>query len=137
MIRVVLDTNILVSTALPRSRLQPVVAAWQQRRCRVLISPEIFDEYLRVLTYPKFRLSSDEIRRIVEREILPYTELVHVTSQFRVVTDDPSDDKFLACAVDGHAGWLVTGDRHLLVLRTFRGVRIGPPAAFLQALQRA
>ena len=134
MIRFVLDTNVLVSMALPGSRLLPLVEAWQRGRCRLLISQEIFEEYLRVLAYPKFRLSFEDIRRILESEIRPYAESVHVKSRIDVVHSDPSDNKFLACAVDGKADWLVTGDAHLLRIRVFRGVRIGSPTAFLNSV---
>ena len=135
MIRLVLDTNVLVSIALPGSRLHPLMECWQKGESRLLISLAIFEEYLRVLTYPKFRLSAEEIRLLLEREVRPYAELVRVTSRIHEVASDPSDDKFLACAVDGRADWLVTGDRHLLGLREFRRVRIGTPAQFLRLLK--
>ena len=134
MIRVVFDTNVLVSVALPGSRLQRFPRTWREGRCRPLFSRAIFEEYLRVLTYPTFRLAGQEIRRVLEHDFLPYAEFVKVRSQWRVVTEDPSDDKFLACAVDGRASWIVSGDRHLLALHTFRGVRIGSPAEFLRTL---
>ncbi|MBI3333799.1 MAG: putative toxin-antitoxin system toxin component, PIN family [Candidatus Omnitrophica bacterium] len=134
MIRFVLDTNVVVSIALPGSRLQPLVEAWQGGRCRLLLSTEIFEEYLRVLTYPRFQLSSEDVRRTLERELRPYAEPVRVTSRINVVDADPSDNKFLACAVDGDADWIVTGDRHLLRLSPFRGIRIGSPAQFLDSV---
>lgn len=134
MIRFVLDTNVLVSIALPRGRLEALAQAWQQGRCRILLSEAIFDEYLKVLTYPKFRLTSEDIRRILERELLPYAEFVKVTSDIRAIEADPSDNKFLACAVDGDADWVVTGDRHLLGLKTFKGTQIGSPREFLRAV---
>lgn len=130
MTRFVLDTNVLVSIALSGSRLGSLVEYWQQGPGRLLISLPIFEEYLRVLTYPKFRLSLEEVRRLLEREIRPYAELVRVTSRIHEVASDPSDDKFLACAVDGRADWIVTGDRHLLALENFRGIQIGTPAQF-------
>lgn len=131
-IRVVLDTNVLVSIALPRSRLEPLVEAWQGGRCRLLISAEIFDEYLRVLAYPRFQLSSEDIRRILERDLLPHTQQVRVTSSIHAIPADPSDNKFLACAVDGRADWIVTGDHHLLQLKRFHNIRIGSPSEFLR-----
>ena len=124
MIRVVLDTNVLVCVALPRSRLQALVEAWQRGRCRLLLSHEIFDEYLRVLTYPKFQLTSADITRVLERELLPYPEFVHVTAHVDVIAEDPADNKFLACALDGRADSIVSGDHHLLDLKQFRGIPI-------------
>ena len=49
---------------------------------------------------------------------------------------DPEDDKFLAAAVEGKARYVVTGDKDLLDIKTYRGIRIIPPAAFLKILQR-
>lgn len=137
MIRVVLDTNILVSIALPGSRLLPLVSAWKDGRCRLLISEEIFDEYLRVLTYPKFNLSVEGIRRLLEHELRPYAELVRVTSRVHVITADPDDNKFLACALDGHADAIVSGDRHLLTLKHFKGISILTGRQLLNWLAKA
>jgi hypothetical protein len=49
-----------------------------------------------------------------------------------VVTADPEDDKILACARAARAGWLVSGDQHLLALRQYRGIRIVTPQMFLK-----
>lgn len=135
MIRVVLDTNILVSIALPGSRLLPLREAWLKRQCLLLVSDEIFEEYLRVLSYPRFQLSAEGIRRILEEDLWPYAEWVDVKTRVDVISADPSDNKFLACAVDGHAHWIVTGDHHLLALKKFRAIRIGKPTQFLQELR--
>ncbi len=134
LIRIVLDTNILVSVALPDSRLRPLAEAWEAGRCRLLISREIFDEYLRVLTYPKFRLSSDDVTRVLERGVLPYAEWVTVTSRIDVIREDPSDNAFLACALDGKADAIVSGDHHLLELGTFHAIPILTGRQFLSQL---
>ena len=133
-IRLVLDTNILISTALPGSRLRELVEAWQDGRCRLLISPEIFDEYLRVFAYPKFGLSMEEIRRILEHDVWPYAEQIKVTTRVTAIAADPSDNKFLACAVDGRADYIVSGDHHLLTLRQFRRIPILTARQFLTHL---
>lgn len=134
MTRVVLDTNIVVSTALPGSRLQLIVEAWKRRRCHLLVSHAIFEEYLRVLTYPKFQLSSQDIARIIEADLLPYVEFVSVTSRVEAVADDPADNMFLACAIDGRAQVIVSGDHHLLDLKQFRGIPILTARQFLGRL---
>ena len=133
-IRIVLDTNVLVSVALPSSRVAALADAWQRGRCRILLSRDIFDEYLRVFTYPKFRLSSVDIASVLEQALLPYCERVTVTSRVEAVADDPSDNKFLACAADGRADFLVSGDHHLLALKRFRGIPIVSPRSFLEHL---
>ena len=131
MIRIVLDTNLLVSIALPGSRLQPLLETWRGRKCRLLVSSEIFAEYLRVLTYPKFRLSSEDVKRFLEQDVRPYMELVAVHTAVHVIQADPSDNKFLACALDGHADVVVSGDHHLLDLKQFRGIPIVTARQFL------
>lgn len=134
MIRIVLDTNVLVSIALPGSRLQLLVELWKKRRFRLLISSEIFDEYLRVLTYPKFHLSTEDIRGILREDLLPYAERVKITSQINAIKSDRSDNKFLACAIDGHANFIVSGDHHLLSLRQFCSIPILTARQFLDKM---
>src|SRR5207248_8548809 len=64
-------------------------------------------------------------------------ELIEVHSQLAAVPRDVKDDPVLACAVDGRADYLVTGDPDLLSLKLFRGIQIVSPAQFLQVLEAA
>ena len=52
-----------------------------------------------------------------------------------LVSKDPEDNKFLACAQEGQADYLVTGDDDLLTVKGYEGTLIVPPAAFLPVLQ--
>ena len=113
------------------SRLVPL---WQSRRITVLISRQILEEYVRVLAYPKFHLSDQEIRALVEEELLPFVDTVRVRRRLAVVQRDPDDNKFLECAVTGRASYLVTGDRDLRELESFRGITILTPGEFLEHL---
>lgn len=110
--------------------------AWRGGVFRPLVSRPILLEYARVLAYPKFRLSTERIRSILEVGFLPFVETVEVESRPRVVREDPSDDEFLACASSAKADFLVSGDRHLLALRAHEGIPIVQPAAFLEELDR-
>ncbi len=115
-IRVVLDTNVVVSALLFAGAPGELVGLWKRGLIRPLLSREILDEYLRVLAYPKFQLTEEEIRFLLFREILPWFEVVEVTDHSLYVPEDPEDDKFLRCAVSGRADFLVSGDQHLLSL---------------------
>jgi putative PIN family toxin of toxin-antitoxin system len=113
-----------------------LVPLWQSRRITVLISREILTEYLRVFAYPKFQLSDQEIRPLIEEELLPFVETIRVRRRLAVVRRDPDDDTFLECAVAGRAQYLVTGDRDLRELGSFRGTTILSAGAFLERMNR-
>ncbi|MFZ1058722.1 MAG: putative toxin-antitoxin system toxin component, PIN family [Candidatus Rokuibacteriota bacterium] len=134
MIRVVLDTNTLISALLFSGTASRLVPLWQSRRITVLVSKEILQEYLRVLAYPKFQLGDHEIRALVEEESLPFAETIRVRRRLAVVRRDPEDDKFLECAVAGRAEYLVTGDRDLRELGSYRGITILTVGEFLERM---
>jgi len=130
-VRVVLDTNAVVSALLFTGISSRLVALWQKGLITLLLSREILDEYLRVFSYSKFKLSEEEIKELIQEEILPYAEVVKPKRRLRVVQRDPSDDKFLECAVAGKARVIISGDKDLLSLGRYRQVRIQTPARFL------
>jgi putative PIN family toxin of toxin-antitoxin system len=130
--RIVLDTNVLISALLFRGLPSRLVPLWQKGKVTLLISSQVLKEYLRVLAYPKFELAAEEIKAIIEIELLPFVEAVKVKSKIRVIAKDPSDDKFLELAVDGKADFLISHDKHLLGLGVFRGIRILSVAEFLR-----
>jgi len=132
--RVVLDTNVLVSALLFTGISAELVPLWQKGTITVLLSREILEEYLKVLAYPKFELSEGEIKGLLEEELLPFVQIIKPGIRVRVVKRDPSDNKFLECAVAGKADVLISGDKDLLTLRHYRRVRIQTPARFLEAL---
>ncbi len=112
--RIVVDTNVLVSGLLYGGKPGEIVTLWERGKIRPLCSKEIVEEYLRVLAYPKFQLSESEIDFLLTYEILPYFEVITVKSGKTYVAEDPSDDKFIWCALEGNAEVIVSGDEHLL-----------------------
>jgi len=94
----------------------------------------MLQEYLQVLTYPKFRLSDQEIRGLLEEEVLPFVKTIEVRKRLTVVRRDPDDNKFLECAVTGGTKYLVTGDRDLLELDSYRGISIVTAGEFLNRM---
>ena len=129
--RVVLDTNAIVSALLFSGISSELVSLWQGGLITLLLSREILDEYLRVFSYPKFELTEEEIKELIQEEILPYAEVVKPKRRLRVVQRDPSDDKFIECAVAGKARVIISGDKDLLSLGRYRQIRILSPAKFL------
>ena len=130
--RVVLDTNTVISALLFTGTASRLVPLWQSRRIAVLLSGAILQEYLRVLAYPKFKLGDDDIKALIQEELLPFVETVHVRRPLVVVHRDPDDNKFVECAVAGRARYLVTGDRDLRDLKSYRRVTVLTVGQFLE-----
>lgn len=131
-IRVVLDTNVVVSAILFGGPPGNLILQWKKGAIQPLISQPIIDEYLRVLAYPKFKLTEQELNFLFYQEILPFFETV-VTSANplpEIIKDDPSDDMFLHCAMAGRASIVVSGDRHLLKLNSYEQIKIMSPETF-------
>jgi len=134
-IRIVIDTNVIVSALLFGGQPGKLVELWRGGRLQPFASKSIVEEYIRVLTYPKFRMTEDEIDYLIYREILPHFEIVDVTEtpQLQVV-EDPSDEKFLYCAIKASADGIISGDAHLLKLKSFRKIPIFTVAQFLKTI---
>lgn len=131
MIRAVLDTNVLVSALLFGGRVSALQAAWQGGRVRLVLCRETVDELLRVLAYPKFRLSAREISFLIESEVLPFADVVDISGRKEAYCRDPEDDKFIHCALSGRCKYLVSGDKDLTSLGQVGTLRIVPPEEFL------
>ena len=136
MIRAVLDTNIIVSALLFSGAPSQLVPAWQAGRLKPVLSADILDEYLRVLAYPKFKLTDTEIRSLIENDLLPFVETVRPKPVTVPALRDSDDLKFIACAKQAAVRWLVSGDDDLLSLGTVGSIEIVPVALFLKLLKR-
>jgi putative PIN family toxin of toxin-antitoxin system len=134
--RLVIDTNVVVSALLFGGVPGKLVPLWKSGRIRALASKEMIEEYLRVLTYPKFELSEEEINYLLYQEILPYFEIVWTKPGPVIVEEDPSDDMFIRCADAGKANTIISGDQHLLDLKSYGKVKILTPSQFLKQLPK-
>lgn len=132
MIRVVLDTNVYISAlmfgGLPGSLLDLVFL----QSFATIISPALLDELDEKLRL-KFRLSREDAA-LIRARIENSARMVDPEETLSVVTDDPDDDRVLECAIQGAADYIVTGDRHLLSLGSFRGIAIVKVRDFLDSI---
>ena len=133
--RVVIDTNVLVSAFLFKGEPGELIECWKQGQILPLTTRDIIDEFIRVLAYPKFQLTEEDIDFLLHHEILPWFEVVNVKKCKPVVAADPEDDKFIWCAHAGAADCVISGDAHLLNLNP-SPVPILSPAQFLAALRK-
>ena len=116
--RAVLDTNVVLSALVFGGGATALVRqAWQAGLLRPMTSTATVQELMRVLAYPKFKLSADEQRELLA-DYLPFAEVVMIPEPPPRVPDcrDPHDMPFLHLAVAGKADMLVSGDADLLSL---------------------
>jgi putative PIN family toxin of toxin-antitoxin system len=121
MIRVVPDTNILISSIFWRGKPYEVIRRGIEGKYVLVTSKEILEELVDRLKN-KFGFPECDILLYMD-VIFTYFHIVSKTSKFSV-SIDPKDNKILETAFDGKAGYIVTGDSHLLVLKEFRGIKI-------------
>ena len=136
MLRVVIDTSSLVSYVLTQGKLmRRVVAPWRAGTFTLLSSPATRAELADVLARPAIRQLAtaplDELLRGLKRFSEHVPGVLHLSGACR----DPKDEKFLACAVEGGAHYLISSDRDLLDMRRYRDVAIVNPGQFLLALE--
>jgi uncharacterized protein len=134
--RVVLDANVFVSAVLsPWGNPARILKAWRDGRFHVAISNEILSEIDRVLHYPRIkkrhRWSKEKIQVFID-DLAHLCVLTPSELRLSVIAEDPSDDRYLECAIEGEAQYIVSGDQHLLALGEFQGVRILKPREFLE-----
>jgi uncharacterized protein len=133
-LKVVLDTNVLVSALLFYGPLSRIVDLWESGRIIPVLSHDTFKEFQQVLAYPKFHLTKEEISGIIQ-QCMAYFDVVEVTFRVKGICRDPHDDKFLSCAHAASAEMLVSGDRDLLALREYKGVKIISSSEFMEMFE--
>ncbi len=143
MMRIILDTNVMVSAILsPRSTSAQIIRLVLDGVVNLIISHDILDETLRVIRYPKLvklmkknGVALKEVEYVIDR----LSAIAVVTPgklTLDVIQDDPSDNKILACAVEGEVDFIISGDHHLIELKEFQGIPIVNPATFVAIIKR-
>jgi len=122
-LRVVLDTNVVLSALVFGGALTSIRSGWEMRRFIPLTSTATVHELLRALTYPKFGLTIAEQEELLA-DYLPYVEVVRIPNPPPPTPPcrDEQDLPFLHLAIAGKAGAIVSGDRDLLALADTRGL---------------
>jgi putative PIN family toxin of toxin-antitoxin system len=136
--RAVLDTNVLVSGLISdHSPPRQLVDAWLDGRYTLVTSLYQVQELNHVLSYPRIasRLDLEEAElEMILAALLSQAEVVAGELQLPGVTRDPKDDAIVACAQEGGAGYIVSGDRDLLDLGEYKGIRVVTPREFVEML---
>lgn len=129
--RVVLDTNVLISGVFFAGPPYRILQVWRNGRVRLVVSSAILEEYARVGQRLGHRYGGIDLRAFLQL-LTVSADLVKPRNLDAGVCDDPDDDKFVACALGGRAPIIVSGDKGLLRVSGYCGVEILAPAVFIE-----
>ena len=135
-LRAVIDTNLFVSGLFARDSLSAQLQdLWVNQDFELVTSIEIIKEVSRVLSYPRikehFKPSEDNIRRFF-RLIFRKAIISKDIYQTDKIADDPTDNKFLACALEKKVDYIVSRDPHLRNLKHYHGIQIVDVSTFIE-----
>ena len=136
MTKIVLDTNVLISALIRTGKPRALILEIVEGKAQLILSRDILEEFAKTTANPKIRRYIDlqdttEFLKIIGS----LAKIVRIKSKFKVVNQDPDDDIILRPAYDGKADYIVSGDEHLLTLKTFKGIKIVNIAAMLEILK--
>ena len=130
--KVVLDTNVLISGIFFGGPPRTVLDSWAAGRFELMVSPLVVDEYVR--TCDRLSTSHPDLEyQSILASLIGHGTLVPDTTDSEPITADPDDDKFMLCA-RGNGAIVVSGDQHLLDAAEWQGVRVVKPRDFLDFL---
>ena len=134
MVRVVLDTNVFVSILLKSKSCLKIRNAFLDGAFDIVTSPDLIKELIATIGKPKFKNIFDhhEIKNLIE--LINIDAILSIPEEKITVCRDPADNIILECAVSGKADFIVTGDKDLLTLKSFRKVPIITPKKFLEII---
>ena len=111
-----------------------MLSYWQEGELELVVSPPILEELDRVIHYPRLQARYDPPEELVQEFLVPLGRravMVEPEERLAVIERDPTDNRYLECALAGEAQHLVSGDNHLLDLEQHEGIRILTPTEFL------
>ncbi len=141
MIRAVLDTNTHISAAIvPHGYPAKIIQAWREGRFTLIICQAILKEVVEVLKrshiQKKYRgLTEKAIHALIEY-LAEFATFTPGQLKIEAVPDDPDDNEIIACAIEGEAEYIVTGDPHLKDLKAYRDIQIVSPKEFWNILEK-
>ena len=132
MVRVVIDTNVLVSALTYNGKPRRLVLRLLEAHT-VILTSHMLAELADILTRDKFKIRNSQVNRFLS-SLVRTCKIVPDKPRFKVVFEDPDDDVVLNAAYAGKANYVVTGDKHLLALDQFKKTRIVTVNQMLETL---
>lgn len=133
--RVVIDTNVLISAALKDQSLPALAVHLVQQRSTLLKSSATEQQLVAVLSRPHLAALIAPATRAWLHNLMGTAELVTIAERITACRD-PTDDKFLELGVSGRADIILSGDADLLALNPFRKIPVIAPGTFVRTIAR-
>jgi uncharacterized protein len=131
-LKVVVDTNVFVSGLLvPGGMSSQVIGQFRDGLWDFVVSGAILEEYGEVLGRPHFKLKREYVAQFL-REVELRALSVIPSKRYLAVPGDPDDNEFVDVAMEAKADCIISGDKHLLSLKSFHEIPILPPAEFIE-----
>ena len=135
MLKVVFDTNVIVSAALYGESLPALLLSLGlEDKVRFFVSPALLNEYETVLKRPRFKLGHNEITKLMEK-ILQKAIMVTPTKELKILKDDKSDNRILECATKAKADFVITGNKRHFPFEEFKGIKVVTPREFINRIR--
>jgi putative PIN family toxin of toxin-antitoxin system len=134
--KVVVDTNVLVSGIFFGGVPGRILAAWRDGKLTLVVSPPVLDEYHRVGALLRTRYEAADLEPVLAL-IAVHAEVVEAPTLSERLCDDPDDDKFMTCALAGGATIVVSGDRGLRRVSGWNGIEVMMPRAYVDRYLRS
>lgn len=140
-IRAVVDANVLVSGlfGIKDSPSAQILSAIRTRKIILVTSSVIVEEIEEVINRERIikltKMSKDERADFIDK-LIERSDVTAGKQLLQLVGRDIKDDKFLACGFEAKADYIVTGDKDLLVLKEYEGIKIVTPRQFLEILNK-
>lgn len=128
--RVVLDTNVVMSAVFFRGHPLKILEAWKERRIELVVSDDILLEYEEIADRLSCRYPGVDVHPWISF-IRENAIRMDVSAPYPAVCEDADDDAFVACALASGATVICSGDRHLLAVDGHQGLEILVPKQFL------
>jgi len=136
MLKVILDTNIIISGLLKTSsNCRKIINKLSENKFTLIISPTILEEFIDVTSRPKFhkiinRETAEKLMELIKNQAF----FVNPSKKVSIIKNDLDDNMFLEAALEASANFIISGDEDLLALGAFHKTKIIPPKEFLKII---
>jgi len=132
MIKVVLDTNVFISAFFWKGAPYQIFKRILEGAILNFVSPQILEE-LKERLLDKFKLPPEKVREFLEI-IIFNSQIIYPKKKLNIVKEDPPDNKIIECALEAQASFVISGDKHLLEIKKYKGIEIVSPRDLLRQI---